>query len=166
MGVDLRELPQGLFNVYALALPRGHGIGSRPPVAAWSTPDGLSCAALTRDDTDGSFGILVMRRRVDHVWAVTTQVAGLADRDAAVERIDKLLVDGAPLEPIPSSVPHRATLHDVGPRVASDVFKLPSRPSHHPAAWFGATTGSARRPLCTRRTRSRQIHRGDTALGE
>ena len=31
-GDAMRELPRGVFDIYALALPRGHGFGSRPPV--------------------------------------------------------------------------------------------------------------------------------------
>jgi len=31
----MQELPQWLFDVYALALPRGHGFGDRPPTGAW-----------------------------------------------------------------------------------------------------------------------------------
>jgi len=65
--LSMRELPQTLFDVYALALPRGHGFGNRPPIGAWRSDDDLACGVLTRDDNDRRFGVLVMRRREYHV---------------------------------------------------------------------------------------------------
>ncbi len=59
----MQELPPCLFDIYALALPRGHGFGDRPPTGAWGTADGGACGIITCDVNDGSFGILVMRRR-------------------------------------------------------------------------------------------------------
>ena len=41
---NLQPLPESLFSVYALALPRGHGFGSRPPKDAWTTPDHIAWA--------------------------------------------------------------------------------------------------------------------------
>ena len=67
----MQLLSESLFSVYALALSQGHGFGSRPPKDTWTTADHIACGVLRRDETDGSFGLLVMRRRVDHVWAVT-----------------------------------------------------------------------------------------------
>lgn len=131
----LQELPENLFRFYALALPRGHGFGARPPVAAWTSADGQACAALTRDDGDSSFGILAMRRRVDEIWTVVDAQHGLHDREEAMARIRHLLREvGAP-EPLPAGVHRRAALHDLPQRTASDVFKLLALPSHHPAAW-------------------------------
>jgi hypothetical protein len=77
--MEMQELPQWLFDTYALALPRGHGFGDRPPVGVWGTADGRACGTVTRDVNDGSFGILVMRRRVDHVWTVTAQCHGFTE---------------------------------------------------------------------------------------
>ena len=59
----MREVAQSLFDVYALALPRGHGFGCAPPVGAWQSDDGRSCSVVRCDEDDGNFGILVMRRR-------------------------------------------------------------------------------------------------------
>src|SRR5271155_3691794 len=71
--LSMHELPQTLFDVYALALPRGHGFGNRPPLGAWRSKDDLACGGLTRDDNDGRFGVLVMRRPQDHVRSITMQ---------------------------------------------------------------------------------------------
>ena len=35
----MKILPQSLFDIYALALPRGHGFGNRPPLEGWQTDE-------------------------------------------------------------------------------------------------------------------------------
>lgn len=132
----MQQLPESLFSVYALALPRGHGFGSRPPKDAWTTPDHIACGVVRRDDTDGSIGLLVMRRRVDHVWAVTAEEWGFSDEDQVKARIAELLRDGEPPEPVPPGIPKRPALYDLQQRSASDIFKLLSSHTHHPAAWM------------------------------
>ncbi|WP_377158397.1 hypothetical protein ACFJIX_05840 [Roseateles sp. UC29_93] len=131
----MKELPEPLFAVYALSLPRGHGFGSRPPAGAWTTDDGASVGVLTRDDSN-VFGVLVMRRRVDDVWTITDAADGISDRDQAMRRIGEALVEGKAREPVPSGVPPRAALYDLGSRTASDVFGLLAAPTHHRAAWM------------------------------
>ena len=71
----MHRLPQPIFDIYALSLPRGHAFGDRPPVEAWQSEDGLAWGAVTRDVTDRGFGVLVMRRREDHVWVMVHQEA-------------------------------------------------------------------------------------------
>jgi len=58
----MRHLPQPMFDIYALWLPRSHAFGDRPPVEAWQSEDGLACGAITRDVTDRTLGVLVMRQ--------------------------------------------------------------------------------------------------------
>lgn len=132
----MQVLPESLFRIYALGLLRGHAFGSRPPVGAWTTANGRACAALARDDGDGSFGVRVMRRRVDHVWTVVAEQHGFPDQDEAMSRIRSLLREDADPEPLPVGVARRPALHDLGQRTASDVFSLLTLPSHHPAAWM------------------------------
>ena len=132
----MEEVSQWLFDVYALALPRGHSFGVRPPVGAWGTSDGLACGVVTRDGTDGSFGLLVMRRRVDQVWIVTAQDHSFVSKADALARMEPLLREGESAEPMPIATAARPGLHDLQGRTASDVFKVLARPSHHPAAWI------------------------------
>jgi hypothetical protein len=132
----MHELPQWLFDVYALALPRGHAFGGRPPMGAWMTSDGVGCGAVTRDENDGSFGILAMRRRIDDVLMVTAQEQGFAGEAAALARMEALLREGEPREPMPPSTASRPALHDLRGRTPSDTFKLLAMASHHPAAWI------------------------------
>lgn len=73
----MREIPQWEFDFYALSLPRGHGFGDTPPVAAWSSDDGNGCGIVTENGEDNSFGLILMRRRVDSVWTVTKRAGAL-----------------------------------------------------------------------------------------
>jgi hypothetical protein len=132
----MHELPQWLFDIYALALPRGHGFGDRLPTGAWGTADGLACGTVTHDVNDGSFGILVMRRRVDQVWTVTAQDHGFVSKAKALARMELHLREGEPTEPMPPATARRPALHDLEGRTASEVFELLRTPSHHPAAWM------------------------------
>ncbi len=131
----MHELPQWEFDIYALSLPRGHGFGDRPPVGAWRSDDGIACGVVTRDANDGSFGFLVMRRRVDHVWTVTAEDHGFTSKAEACTRMEAFLKDGASREPVPSGTPVRPALYDLGGRTPSDVFNVLALASHVPAAW-------------------------------
>jgi hypothetical protein len=55
----MQELPQPLFDVYALALPRGHGFGRQPPVGAWQSDEGLACGVVTRRPSKLPFSSMV-----------------------------------------------------------------------------------------------------------
>lgn len=132
----MQALPESLFRVYALSLPRGHGFGSRLPKSAWTTQDGIACGVLRVDDTDGNLGILVMRRRVDDVWAVTAVEWSFPNKGAAEMRIAELLHEGDPPELLAAGTPRRPALHDLQQRSASEVFKLLGSHTHHPAAWM------------------------------
>src|SRR6516225_6577230 len=132
----MQELPQWLFDVYALALPRGHGFGDRPPTGAWGSADGRAFGTVTQDANDGSFGILVMRRRVDHVWTVTAQYHGFGSEADALARMELHLREGEPAEPIPPATARRPALYELNGRKASDIFSSLLMPSRHPAAWM------------------------------
>lgn len=132
----MRDLPQSLFDVYALALPRGHGFGRRPPVRAWQSDDSRACGVVTRDVGDESLGVVVMRRRVDDVWAVTAQEHGLHTLNDARARMEPWLKEGASPEPMPPNTAPRPALHDLQGRKPSDAFSVLLRPSHHVAAWL------------------------------
>ena len=132
----MQELPPWLFDAYALALPRGHGFGDRPPIGAWETVDGHAYGTVTQDVNDGSFGILVMRRRVDHVWTVTVQDHGFASKADALARMELCLREGEPAEPMPPATARRPALYYLGGRTVSDIFNLLKMPLHHPAAWM------------------------------
>lgn len=131
----MEQLSQWTFDIYALSLPRGHGFGDRPPISAWRSSDNLTCGVLTQDVNDGSFGVLVMRRRVDHVWSVVAQEHGFRSKAKACAHMEPILQDGEPPEPMPPGVASRPALYNLQGRASSDVFKLLARTSHHPAAW-------------------------------
>jgi hypothetical protein len=132
----MHRLPRPIFDIYALSLPRGHAFGDRPPVEAWQSEDALAWGAVTRDVNDRSFGILVMRRREDHVWVMVRQEHGFSDSTDARTAIESSMKEGGRPEPIPPSTARRPALHDVQDRKPSEIFMLLARPSHHVAAWL------------------------------
>ncbi len=131
----MHELNPSIFEIFALSLPKGLGFGERPPVRFWSSDDRLSCAAVRRDVHDDTFGILVMRRRVDQVWVVTADVHKFSSEQEAAAELPQHLCEGIPPEPIPLGTRAHAPLHDVAGRESSDLFKLLANKSHWAAAW-------------------------------
>lgn len=132
----MEKLPQSLFDVYALALPRGHGFGDRPPVGAWRDAEGMACGIATRHADTGAFGLLVMRRRVDHVWTVVAEEHGFASLQETKARIEPLLRQGDPPEPLPVNTAPRPALYDLNGRVPSRIFDLLRSPTHQRAGWI------------------------------
>jgi hypothetical protein len=132
----MQTLGRGLFDVYALALPRGHGFGERLPQEAWQSEDGKACAIVTRHVEDGSIALIVMRRRTDGVWAVTLDNAPQPDVAAATALAEcELEVGRAPL-PVPPGVQRRTALYDLQGREPSQIFRLLTAPSHQNVAWL------------------------------
>lgn len=125
-----------MFDVYALALPRGHGFGDRPPLEAWQSDDGQACAIITRHAEDGSIGLIVMRRRVDGVWAVTVDNVPQADVAAAAALAEAELQPGRDPVPMPPGTPRRTALHDLQGRQPSEIFQLLTRRTHCNVAWL------------------------------
>ena len=131
----MRDLPQSLFDVYALSLPRGHGFGAWPPLAMWQSEDSRSYAVVTKNDRKNAFGVLAVRRRVDQVWTVLERSTDYSTFEAARRRAESFLHDSTPL-PVPPDAAPRPALHDLQGRTPGSLFKLLSRPSHHVAAWL------------------------------
>ena len=133
----MKDLRQREFDIYALSLPRGHGFGDRPPIGAWLSDDGLACGIVTKDVNDGSFGILIMRRRVDSVWTITVTEHGFTSRPEACAHMEPCLKDGYPRETLPPGVRARPPLHDFEGRTPNDIFlKLLTDRAHTRAAWL------------------------------
>lgn len=130
------ELPQGKFDVYALALPRGHGFGDRPPCEAWETADNNACAIVTRHAEDSTLGLIVMRRREDGVWAITCEALGFSDLAEVRDRARSEMREGEPPEPLPSGVQRRTPLYDLQGRTPSEIFRLLTANSHRNVAWL------------------------------
>lgn len=132
----MKELPRSLFDVFALSLPRGHGFGNTPPLGAWQSDDGLAFGVVTHDDRTDVFGTMVLRRRVDNVWVVTSQNDNIQSFDTAMMQLQPLLKDGIPPESMLPNTAPRPALHDLKGRTPSDVFKRLTSPTDHVAAWM------------------------------
>lgn len=129
------EVPQTMFDVFALALPAGLSFRNEPPIGAWRSENGLSCAALTRNKTDRTYGVLLMRRRVDDVWQVMRR-DGAVSKTVAMGTIEEFINSDAPAEPMPSGVPRRRSLADLGGKEPSKIFQHLTSPTHHVALWL------------------------------
>jgi hypothetical protein len=139
----MHRLPQPIFDIYALSLPRGHAFGDRPPVEAWQSEDGLAWGAVTRDVTDRGFGVLVMRRRQGHAawlrvyrrpftarigrarWSAMESGGGLCTALAwnsivADVKEKRLNIDGLQEEQAKKEL---QSAEDVLPRVARECYK-------------------------------------------
>ncbi len=130
------ELPRGKFDIYALALPRGHGFGDQVPKEAWEANDSSAWAVITRHADTGDIGLIVMRRREDGVWAKTFERIGLGTRDAARALARCEMKEGTPPEPLPSDVPRRTPLYNLQGRTPSEIFRRLTAPSHQNVAWL------------------------------
>jgi hypothetical protein len=85
---------------------------------------------------DGSFGIIVMRRRVDSVWTVTVKEHGFRSRAEACAHMEPCLKDGSPREALPPGIRARPPLHDFEERTPNEIFKLLVDGAHSRAAWI------------------------------
>lgn len=124
------QLPRGKFDIYALALPRGHGFGDQVPNEAWEASDGTAWAVVTRHADTDDIGLIVMRRREDGVWTKTFEQVGLGTRDVARELAHREMKEGTQPEPLPSDVPRRTPLFDLQGRTPSEVFRLVTTPNY------------------------------------
>lgn len=131
----MQPLPEALFGVFALALPRGHGFGRRPPISAWQSDDGLAYGVITQHADTGDLGILAMHRRIDDTWAEVASKTGLTSQEDALSKLKPLLQSGLPKEPMPQNTAQRPALYDLGRRAPSDAFKILGTKSHLIAAW-------------------------------
>lgn len=132
----MKELPRSLFDIYALALPRGHGFGEQPPISAWQSEDGRAYGVVTRHINRCDFGFLSMRRRVDHVWTKTAECDGFPTENEARRQLKVWLENDVSAVPMPRNTAQRPALYDLGKRRPSDVFSLLTNRSHHIAAWL------------------------------
>jgi hypothetical protein len=132
----VRELHPREFDIYALALPRGHGFGDKPPIGAWLSDDGFSCGIVTKDENDGSFGVIVMRRRVDSVWTITVKEHEFRSKAEACSHMEPCLKEGSPREAIPSGVRARPPLYEFEDRKPNEIFTLLVDRSHSRVAWL------------------------------
>lgn len=132
----MREMHQGLFDIFALALPRGHGFRDRPPIEAWRSDGDSAWAAVTRHVESGDIGLIVLRRREDRVWTIVCDVRGLGDVAEARERARAEMKESSLPELVPAGTARRPSLYDLGGRTASETMKLLTTQSYRNAGWL------------------------------
>ncbi len=129
-------LPRSIFDVFALSLPRGLGFGENPPVNAWAGADGITVGALTRNATSQRHGVLVMRRRVDDVWAVLRREEDAFSEEEAMAILRQACSENADRVPVPPGVKRRPSLPDPSGKEPSGIFKSLFQPFRQRGAWM------------------------------
>lgn len=131
----MRELQKGIFDIYALALPRGHGFGRKPPVGAWQSDDGITIGILTRDVVSHEHGLLVVRQRSDAVWTEIARETNIGTKETCLAKLKEFLLGNQDRVPLPPNTAPRQALHDIGNRNPSSLFDVLRKPTHRIAAW-------------------------------
>ena len=88
-----------IFDVYALSLPKGLGFGANKPVSVWASSDHLTVGALLQNHHSRKYGVLIMRRREDEVWAVLRKESESLSNDEALAIIRQACDEAACLVP-------------------------------------------------------------------
>lgn len=125
-----------LFTVFALSLPKGLGFGTTPPVRAWISSNELTIGVLTLDSISRKYGILIMRRREDDVWAVLRRDTDSFSEEDMLEIIRIYCTEHAHRVPLPSGVRRRPPLWDVKGREQSGIFKMLGQDFNSRGAWM------------------------------
>lgn len=129
-------LPNCIFDVFALSLPRGLGFGETPPVSAWRSQDWITIGALTKNATSNRHGVLTMRRRDDDVWAVLRSEDDAFSEEEAMAILRQACDEKAGRVPVPSGTKRRPSLSDLRGKEPSGIFKLLAHPARHRGAWM------------------------------
>ncbi len=129
------ELPRALFDVYILSLPYGHSFGNAPPIEAWQSESGVAFGAITQDMHTGQFGLIALRRQVDHIWRIAIDERRINTKAQVLEKLKNYLSNDS-FQPLQSNRAPRRQLHDLDGRTPSDLFKVLFNKSHRPAAWI------------------------------
>ncbi|SPC18460.1 hypothetical protein [Cupriavidus taiwanensis] len=125
-----------MFDVYALALPKGLSFDEDPPVNAWADSGHLTVGALTQNRKSGKHGVLIMRRREDHVWAVLRRDADSFSEEEAMAIIRQACEEPACPVLVPSGARRRTPLWDLKGSEPSGIFKLLGQPCRERGAWM------------------------------
>ncbi|HDS1738281.1 hypothetical protein NPS49_05800 [Pseudomonas putida] len=137
----MRAMQPPIFDFFALALPWGLSFDRYYPYAGmaeqegWITDDGSAWGVVLYSPTDRAFGVLVVRRRRDDVWAITCEQSGYETFATAKGTVLFELKEGQPLEALPSGVSRRPKLFGSAGKKRSKLFMLLTTPSRHRAAW-------------------------------
>lgn len=132
----MKEIAAHMFDAFALSLPQGLAFGNTPPVGAWISEDRISCGVLTRSVLNGSYGVIVMRRRVDDVWCVLSREDSFTRQPQAMAVISGHLEGQSSRVPLPAGARRRPPLSDITNVIPSEIFKSLLSPSRRIGCWM------------------------------
>ena len=134
MSIPVIPITEREFDLYALSLPRGPNFDPLVLHSAWKSRDRRSVGAVLFDPQKQDFGIVTLRRQIDHRFVVTHQHQGLRTPYDAKRDLVAAMRPGEPAEPLPSGEKRRPQLLKVGRKEIDDRFKLlTSTLTHVPA---------------------------------
>ncbi|MGE8569641.1 MAG: hypothetical protein ACN6PV_24470 [Achromobacter sp.] len=116
-------LSRRAFDLYAMSLPFGPNYGDAEFITAIKVERGGAVGAVF-GTPDGRFVALTMRRRVDHRFVMTSEVACIPTLDQAVARVSEDMKLGQPPEPLKPGERCRPNLLDLDQRTPCVAFQL------------------------------------------
>lgn len=126
------EISPREFAIYALSLATGPNFGTYEIHTAVACQAGAG--AVLFDLGSRSYGVIVLRRRIDHTYSTAYQRYGLASLEEARRQLQHHLRANDPSDPLPAGHKSRPLLMSLGARTPHHVFKLlTSSRSHIPA---------------------------------
>ncbi|CAN5564534.1 hypothetical protein [Caulobacter sp. FWC2] len=131
---QLIDMSARQFEVYALALPTGPNFGDFTPFAGWRTQGCEAAGLAMMNHETGMCRALVLRRQVDHRWAVALDRQDVPDHQTAVFLVGSELERDTPPLPLPPQARRRPPLLQAGRSTPGKNFKLLTTTlSHYPA---------------------------------
>lgn len=134
MTLVIQPISEREFNLYALSLPCGPNFENRVFHAAWKSLRGGAVGAVLIDPVKQRFSTLVLRRRVDHRFAVVQQTDSYASPDEAAAAVAVAMRPEDPPEALPHGEKRRPELFVAGKKEVGEHFKLlAGTQTHFPA---------------------------------
>jgi hypothetical protein len=112
------------FDLYALSLQRGPNFEPFVLYSAWKSPRGENVGAVLVHLEQGGFRTFVLRRQVDHRFAVTHEASGFGYETDALSDLASALRSGESAESLRPGEKRRPNLLAVGNRGTGNNFKL------------------------------------------
>jgi len=134
MVLKIQPIGEREFELYALSLPRGPNFERHVFHSAWKSPRSEAVGVVLIDPEQRTFRALVMRRRVDHRFAVTHQTDSASSPDEAAAVVAEAMRPEDPLEALPPGEKRRPKLFAAGKKRVSEQLRiLTGTVSHIPA---------------------------------
>jgi hypothetical protein len=132
--LTIQPISEREFDIYALSLTRGPNFNPYVFRSAWKSPHAGTVGAILIDPTERSLRTIVLRRRVDHRFAVTQENDDHMSLDAAAAGVAAAMRPDDLPEALPPGDKRRRELFSAGTKRVGEHFKLITNTlTHFPA---------------------------------